>query len=272
MKHFESRNQDSIVTINDTDRCLYLKHKITLRGLAPHPRIGTTPSNNQGIVYDIQHTQHGDIYNAFVYIPIQNRQDDEQYVYAMSANVPMKNISLEESRNKNVISPNGKWVNYLRIMFVTDSIENMRNIADAMELYVFSDKMPTTEKYGMEIYDKNGNITYNSNLVIMRLALVIHKTYPDTFLTKDEYELGNIPFQGIKKPGLSVTYPLAVISSGDSYMHHEVEWTGGGINITTTYKGVAGGAIRPNSIKTTQILICELDGTQDIPAIGPTAI
>lgn len=274
MKHFESLNNDSIVTINDTDKCLYLKHKITLSGLNPQPRVSTTKYdiNNPNLLYDVHHAPAGDIYYVSLHIPVLNRQDDEQYVYAMGANIPVRNIFLEEARDRTIYSPDGKWRNFLRILFEADSVENIRNIANAMEIYVYSDKIPTTNKYGMEIYDKDGNLTFNSNLLVMRLASIIYKTYPDTFLTKKEYEIGNIQFQGIKKPGLSFTYPLAAIGADKNYMYHNVEWNGGSVNITTTYRGSAGGVVRPESIKTTQVLICELDGTQDIPAIGPSAI
>lgn len=272
MKHFESHNNDSIVTINDTDSCLYLKYKISLKGMPIKPLAEVARNkyygyNGDGITYGIQRTPSGDIYNAYLYIPILQRQADEQYVYAMSANLPIKNIELAEIRNKNHPTRVGKWTNYLRITYETDSLENVRNIADTMEVYVFSNKMPKTDKYGMEIYDKNGKVIYNSNLLTMRLALVIHKDYPTTFLSKKEYEIGKVKFQGIKKAGLSFAYPLATIGSDNGSMAHKISWDGNGVDIITTYGGNAGGVVRQNSITTTQVLICELDGTQNIPAI-----
>lgn len=223
--------------------------------------------NGDGIIYGVQNSPNGDIYHTYLYIPILQRQADEQYVYAMSTNLPIKDIELAEIRNKNHPTRIGKWTNYLRISFKTDSLENIRKIADSMEVYVFSNKMPKTDKYGMEIYDKNGNVIFNSNLLTMRLALVIHKDYPATFLSKEDYEIGKVKFQGIKKAGLSFTYPLAAISSDSGFMGHKVSWDGDGVDIITTYGGNAGGIIRQNSITTTQVLICELDGTQNIPAI-----
>lgn len=223
--------------------------------------------NGDGIIYGVQNTPNGDIYHANLYIPILQRQANEQYVYAMSTNLPVKNIELAEMKNKNHPTRVGKWTNYLRITFKTDRLENIRKIADAMEVYVFSNKMPKTDKYGMEIYDKNGNVIFNSNLLTMRLALVIHKDYPATFLSKEEYEIGKVKFHGIKKAGLSFTYPLAAIGSDNGFMAHKVSWDGDGVDIVTTYGGNAGGTIRQNSITTTQVLICELDGTQNIPAI-----
>lgn len=272
MKHFESHNNDSVVTINDTDSCLYLKYKISLKGIpikqstevAEYKYYGY---NGDGITYGIQRTPSGDIYYAYLYIPILQRQADEQYVYVMSTNSPIKNIEIAETRNKYHPTRVGKWTNYMQITFKTDSLENIRKIADTMEVYVFSNKMPKTDKYGMEIYDKNGNVIFNSNLLTMRLALVIHKDYPATFLSKEEYEIGKVKFQGIKKAGLSFTYPLAAIGSNSGYMAHKVSWDGDGVDIITTYGGNAGGVIRQNSITTTQVLICELDGTQNIPAI-----
>ena len=223
--------------------------------------------NGDGIIYGVQNTPNGDIYHANLYIPILQRQVNEQYVYAMSTNMPIKDIELAEIRNKNHPTRVGKWTNYLRITFKTDRLENIRKIADAMEVYVFSNKMPKTDKYGMEIYDKNGNVIFNSNLLTMRLALVIHKDYPATFLSKEEYEIGKVKFHGIKKAGLSFAYPLAAIGSDSGFMAHKVSWDGDGVDIITTYGGNAGGTIRQNSITTTQVLICELDGTQNIPAI-----
>ena len=272
MKHFESHNNDSIVTINDTDSCLYLKHKISLKNIPIKnsidiPNFGSYAYNGDGITYVVESSSSGDIYHANLYIPILQRKDNEQYVYAMSSDLPIKNIELAETRNKNHPTRAGKWTNYLRISFTTDSLENIRKIADTMEVYVFSNKMPKTDKYGMEIYDKNGNVIFNSNLLTMRLALVIHKDYPATFLSKEEYEIGKVKFHGIKKAVLSFTYPLAAIGSDNGFMAHKVSWDGDGVDIITTYGGNAGGIIRQNSITTTQVLICELDGTQNIPAI-----
>lgn len=272
MKHFESHNNDSVVTINDTDSCLYLKYKISLKGVPIKQSVEVAQYryygyNGDGITYDIQRTPSGDIYHANFYIPILQRQADEQYVYAMSTNLPIKDIELAEMRNKSHPTRIGKWTNYLRITFETDSLENIRKIADTMEVYVFSNKIPKTDKYGMEIYDKNGNVIFNSNLLTMRLALVIHKDYPATFLSKEEYEIGKVKFHGIKKAGLSFNYPLAAISSDSGFMAHKVSWDGDGVDIITTYGGNAGGIIRQNSITTTQVLICELDGTQNISAI-----
>ena len=272
MKHFESHNNDSIVTINDTDSCLYLKHKISLKNIpiknsAELDTFTRYLYNGDGITYGVESSSSGDIYNAYLYIPVLQRQDNENYVYAMSSDLPIKDISIAETRNKQHPTRAGKWTNYLRITFETDSLENVRKIADTMEVYVFSNKMPKTDKYGMEIYDKNGNVIFNSNLLTMRLALVIHKDYPATFLSKEEYEIGKVKFHGIKKAGLSFTYPLAAIGSDSGFMAHKVSWDGDGVDIVTTYGGNAGGIIRQNSITTTQVLICELDGTQNIPAI-----
>lgn len=272
MKHFESHNNDSIVTINDTDSCLYLKYKISLKDIPIKQSAEVAGNiyygyNGDGITYGVQRTPNGDIYHAYLYIPILQREANEQYVYAMSTNMPIKDIELAETRNKNHPTRIGKWTNYLRISFKTDSLGNIRKIADTMEVYVFSNKMPKTDKYGMEIYDKNGTVIFNSNLLTMRLALVIHKDYPATFLSKEEYEIGKVKFHGIKKAGLSFTYPLAAISSDNGYMSHKVSWDGDGVDVVTTYGGNAGGTIRQNSITTTQVLICELDGTQNIPAI-----
>lgn len=272
MKHFESHNNNSIVTINDTDSCLYLKHKISLKNIPIKnsqeiERGVSYLYNGDGITYGVEYLQNRHRYHANLYIPILQRQVDESYVYAMSSDLLIKDISIAETRNKQHPTRAGKWTNYLQVQFTTDSLENVRKIADTMEIYVFSNKMPKTDKYGMEIYDKNGNVIFNSNLLTMRLALVIHKDYPATFLSKEEYEIGKVKFQGIKKAGLSFTYPLAAIGSDSGFMAHKVSWDGDGVDILTTYGGNAGGIIRENSITTTQVLICELDGTQNIPAI-----
>lgn len=272
MKHFESHNNNSIVTINDTDSCLYLKHKISLKNIPIKNSQEIEHGagylyNGDGITYGVEDLQNGHRYHANLYIPILQRQVDESYVYAMSSDLPIKDISIAETRNKQHHTRAGKWTNYLRVQFTTDSLENIRKIADTMEILVFSNKIPKTDKYGMEIYDKNGNVIFNSNLLTMRLALVIHKDYPATFLSKEDYEIGKVKFQGIKKAGLSFTYPLAAIGSDSGFMAHKVSWDGDGVDIITTYGGNAGGIIRQNSITTTQVLICELDGTQNIPAI-----
>lgn len=277
MKHFESHNNDSIVTINDTDRCLYLKHKITLKNIPIYPVRRTSDTTTylyagDGITYNIGDSTDRNAVVAVLYIPIFERQVDEVYVYAMSSNMPMKNVIVEEMRNRAHPDRIGKWTNYVRVTFVTDSVDNVRKIADSMEIYVFSNKIPKTDNYGMEVYDQDGHVVFNSNLLIMRLAAIIRKDYPSTFLSKAEYEIGKVKFKDIKKAGLCFSRPLLSLRSNDGFADHQVNWDGDGVDIVTLYRGHAGGAVRYNSITTTQVLICELDGTQNIPAIQKMVI
>ena len=277
MKHFESHNNDSIVTINDTDRCLYLKHKISLKNLPIYPVRRTSETTTylyagDGITYNIGNNGDRNAVLAVLYIPIFERQDDEVYVYAMSSIMSMKEVTVGETRNKNHPARQGKWTNYARVTFVTDSVDNVRKIADSMELYVFSNKIPKTDNYGMEIYDQDGHVVFNSNLLMMRLAAIIRKDYPSTFLSKADYEIGKVKFKDIKKAGLCFSSPLLSIRSNDSFAAHQVNWDGDGVDIVTEYRGHSGGVLRYNSIATTQVLICELDGTQDIPAIQKMVI
>ena len=278
MKHFESHNNDSIVTINDTDRCVYLKHKLSLKNIPIYPARRTSSTTTylyagDGITYSIGNFTDRNAVVAALYIPILDRQDDESYVYAMSSNMPMKEVTIEETRNRNHPDRIGKWTNYARVIFVTDSVDNVRKIADSMEIYVFSNKIPKTDNYGMEIYGKDGHVVFNSNLLIMRLASIIRKEYPSTFLSQSEYNIGTVKFKDIKKAGLCFTQPLAFITSNNNgYMKHTVKWDGDGVDIVTEYRGNSGGAVRSNSVNTTQVLICELDGTQDIPAIQKMVI
>ena len=72
MKHFESHNNESIVTINDTDSCLYLKYKISLKGMPIKPSIEVAQYkyygyNGDGIIYGIRRTSNGDIYQSNLY-------------------------------------------------------------------------------------------------------------------------------------------------------------------------------------------------------------
>ena len=150
MKHFESHNNNSIVTINDTDSCLYLKHKISLKNIPIKNSQEIEHGagylyNGDGITYGVEDLQNGHRCHANLYIPILQRQVDESYVYAMSSDLPIKDISIAETRNKQHHTRAGKWTNYLRVQFTTDSIENIRKIADTMEILVFSNKIPKTD-------------------------------------------------------------------------------------------------------------------------------
>lgn len=278
MKHFESHNNDSIVTINDTDRCVFLKHKLSLKNIPIYPERRTSSSTTylyagNGITYSIGNYTDRNAVVAALYIPILNRQDDESYVYAISSNMPMKEVTVEETRNRNHPDRIGKWTNYARVIFVTDSVDNVRKIADSMEIYVFSNKIPKTDNYGMEIYGQDGHVVFNSNLLIMRLASIIRKDYPSTFLSKTEYEIGKVKFKNITNAGLCFTQPLAYITSkNNGYMKHTVKWDGDGIDIVTEYRGNPGGTVYSDSVNTTQVLICELDGTQNVPAIQKMVI
>ena len=79
--------------------------------------------------------------------------------------------------------------------------------------------------------------------------------------------MGTVKFQGIKKPGLCYAYPILDIHATiAAYAQHYVNWNGDSVTIDTDYKGEVGAPLDPQSVKVTQVLICELDGTENVPS------
>ena len=270
MNYFEIKNADDILTINDSESCLYLKYRINLKNLPIHDRRVESGSEylykGDGIGY-IDNSYNGG-YAAAVYIPIRLRKPDEYYAYALFSNTPLKHVRLTEIRNQRHPDRMGRWTNYLQVTFACDSVEDIRKIADSIEIYVYSSRMPKTGTSGLEVFDKYGVPIYNSNLPTLRIAQIIRKTFNgDTLLSKADYEMGTVKFQGIKKPGMCYVYPILDISTTTgAYVTHYVNWNGDSVTIDTDYKGEVGAPLAPHSVKTTQILICELDGSENVPS------
>lgn len=269
MNYFEIKNADDILTINDSESCLYLKYRINLKNLPIHDRRVESDSDylykGDGIGY-LNFYNGG--YTAAVYIPIRLRKPDEYYAYALFSNTPLKHVRLTEIRNQRHSDRMGRWTNYLQVTFACDSVEDIRKIANSIEIYVYSSRMPKTGTSGLEVFDKYGVPIYNSNLPTLRIAQIIRKNFNgDTLLSKADYEMGTVKFQGIKKPGMCYTYPILDIhSSTAGYAQHYINWNGDSVTIDTDYKGEVGAPIAHQSVKTTQVLICELDGTENVPS------
>jgi len=269
MNYFEIKNADDILTINDSESCLYLKYRINLKNLPFHNRRTESGSEylykGDGIGYI--NTYNGG-YTSAVYIPIRLRKPDEYYVYALSSNTPLKHVRLTEIRNQLHPDRMGRWTNYLQVTFDCDSVEDIRKIADSIEIYVYSSRMPKTGTSGLEVFDKYGVPIYNSNLPTLRIAQIIRKNFNgDSLLSKADYEMGTVKLQGIKKPGMCNTYPILGISTTTAgYAQHYINWNGDSVTVDTYYKGEVGAPVDPQSVKTTQVLICELDGTENVPS------
>lgn len=269
MNYFEIKNADDILTINDSESCLYLKYRISLKNLPIHDRRVESGSEylykGDGIGY--LDTYNGG-YTASVYIPIRLRKPYEYYAYALSSNTPLKHVRLTEIRNQRHPDRMGRWTNYLQVTFACDSVEDIRKIADSIEIYVYSSRMPKTGTSGLEVFDKYGTPMYNSNLPTLRIAQIIRKTFNgDSLLSKADYEMGAVKFHGIKKPGMCYVYPILDISTTTgAYVNHYINWNGDSVTIDTDYKGEVGAPVDTQSVKTTQVLICELDGTENVPS------
>ena len=269
MNYFEIRNADDILTINDNESCLYLKYRINLKNLPLHDRRVESGFEylykGDGIAYI--NTPRG-TYQAAMYIPIRLRKPDEYYAYALSCSAPLRHVRLTEIRNQRHPDRIDHWTNYLQVTFECDRVEDIRKLTDSIEIYVYSSRMPKTGTSGLEVFDKYGVPMYNSNLPTLRIAQIIRKEFnSDTLLSKVDYEMGTIKFQGIKKPGMCYVYPILDIHTPTGgYAQHYINWNGDSVIIDTNYRGEVGTPLDPQSVKTTQVLICELDGTENVPS------
>lgn len=269
MNYFEIRNADDILTITDSESCMYLKYRINLKNLPLHDRRVESGSEylykGDGIGY-INSYNGG--YTSAVYIPIRLRKPDEYYAYALSCSAPLRHVRLTEIRNLRHPDRIDHWTNYLQVTFECDRVEDIRKITDSIEIYVYSSRMPKTGTSGLEVFDKYGVPMYNSNLPTLRIAQIIRKEFnSDTLLSKVDYEMGTIKFQGIKKPGMCYVYPILDIHTPTGgYAQHYINWNGDSVIIDTNYRGEVGTPLDPQSVKTTQVLICELDGTENVPS------
>lgn len=269
MNYFEIRNADDILTINDSESCLYLKYRINLKILPLHDSKQESSTNHLYTGGGVSYIKYPTgVYRAFCYFPIRLRKPDEYYAYALSCSTPLRHARLTEIRNR--IHPDriGHWTNYLQVIFECDRVEDIRKLTDSIEIYVYSSQMPKIGTSGLEVFDKYGVPMYNSNLPTLRIAQIIRKEFNgDTLLGKASYEMGTTKLQGIKKPGMCYVYPtLDIHTATGGYAQHYINWNGDSVTIDTNYRGEVGAPLDPQSVKTTQVLICELDGTENVPS------
>lgn len=249
MNYFEIRNADDILTITDSESCMYLKYRINLKNLPLHDRRVESGSEylykGDGIGY-INSYNGG--YTSAVYIPIRLRKPDEYYAYALSCSAPLRHVRLTEIRN--LLHPDriDHWTNYLQVIFECDRVEDIRKITDSIEIYVYSSQMPKIGTSGLEVFDKYGVPMYNSNLPTLRIAQIIRKEFNgDTLLGKASYEMGTTKLQGIKKPGMCYVYPtLDIHTATGGYAQHYINWNGDSVTIDTNYRGGSRCTSRPS--------------------------
>lgn len=274
MQHFKAINQEDVTAINDTDCCLYLKYKVPLNVFPLQQGINGV---GRGQFYDavfayqqitvINNPQKRE-YTCYLYIPVKNRNSDEVYAYALESSATMRNVRVIEARHND---SQGKITSYMHLMFNTDSIEEIKAVANQSTLYVYSSKIPSDSNYGMEIYNGNGERIFNSNKLIMRVKQIVNKHYEgDTLLPRQSYEVGNVSTPHIKKLGVSFTQPQMVLSGGQNRVHHEINMINGTLNVSVYHTGQVGSKI--SGLNTTRIMLCELAGTEDFPVSGRTSI
>lgn len=176
MRYLEVKNDENITSINDTDTCLYLKHKIKVTNILDNKKgeytnyVATLDSGKAcALDYGVgNHLSNPYAYYVNISIPILDREEGEAYLYAVSSKEKTLSLNVFENKSSNFI------VTFR--LYYQDSAD-VRKMVEQLTFYVYSSKVPKTGNLGMQVFDSNKNVVFNSNKYCLRIIDTVNKIY-----------------------------------------------------------------------------------------------
>ena len=184
-------NNKKNVLLNDNQTCAFLKHRLTFSGTGeiPYNGSGATPdwkyriSQFQSYNVRAKGTKSS---TALITIPISHRGPDEYYIYSVASASPIEMVSTGERMAVDTATGQKKPLFICRIYvpYTTD----IGSILRGLEIYVYSNKISKSEKYGMEVFDEKGKPVFNSANYYIRAKDTCFKHYTEADTTSDKFK------------------------------------------------------------------------------------
>lgn len=190
MDTFAVINDNHHVNLEDTQTCIHLKHRLKFSGQIP-----STLKRQQPTIW---HAPRVSIYNnkATIALSLRNRELDEFYTYSIYCPIPYIIIGMGENY---YVSDDNKNVPVLRMEFKAQPSYDILDVIKNIEIYVYSNKLNSNAKSGMEIYGPQGNTLFSSNLHYMRIAGSHHSdwTYAEILKKPTTHDIFNVEKMGM---------------------------------------------------------------------------
>lgn len=175
MRYLEVKNNENITSINDTDTCLYLKNKVRVTtyftsGATGYQNYGAALDSGKAyaLAYDVTALKAPFDWYVNVSIPILDRKEGEAYLYVISSKQEVMITNLYEEKI-------GGFV--VTVRFGCHKNDNIQQILEGITIYVYSTKIPNDGNVGMQVFDHDKNIVFNSNKYCLRIIDVVNRIY-----------------------------------------------------------------------------------------------
>ena len=190
MDTFAVINDNHHVSLEDTQTCIHLKYRLKFSGAIPSTIKRPQPT--------IWYAPRVDIYQngATIALSLGNRAVDEFYTYSIYCPIPYIIDGMGENY---YIGDDNRITPVLRLSLRVQPAYDILDVIKNIEIYVYSNKLHSNAKSGMEIYGPQGDTLFSSNLHYMKIAGSQHNdwTYAEVKQKPTTHNVFNAKKMGI---------------------------------------------------------------------------
>lgn len=190
MDIFAVINDNHHVSLEDTQTCIHLKHRLKFSGPIQSKLKFTQPTP----WYAPRVTIAKD--SATIALSLRNRDVDEFYTYSVYCPIPYIIVGIGENY---YLSDDKQNIPVIRMEFAAQTPYSLLDVIKNIEIYVYSNKLKSNAKSGMEIYGPEGDTLFSSNLHYMRIAGSHHTdwTYAEVMQKPTTHDVFNAEKMGV---------------------------------------------------------------------------
>jgi len=261
MRYLEVKNDENITSINDTDTCLYLKHKVKVTnmfGLKEGEYEKYIATLNSGKACALDHgpkNTRNDPYGYYVNItiPVLDREEGEAYLYAVSSKEKTFSFKILEGTQKN------NFVVIFRINYEHGA--DVKKLLEQLTFYVYSSKVPKTGNLGMQVFDSNKNVIFNSNKYCLRIIDTVNRMYhAGVEYKKEEFA---VPKRQYNTELIGCTLIRSTPIHGNINIFQAIRLDEKSVEVTVEMYQRGMGTFNVNNYL--NLFVCDLSNTQDFP-------
>lgn len=265
MRYLEVKNDENITSINDTDTCLYLKHKVKVTNMFKVTNmlnykqgeytkyIATLDSGRAcALDFDINMSPNNSYGYVNISIPILDREEGEAYIYVVS--------SKEKTFSLNVFEEVG--INFrvtFRVYYQKGT--DVQKMLEQLTFYVYSSKIPKVGNLGMQVFNSDKNLVFNSNKYCLRIIDVVNKIYhAGVEYKKEEFA---VPKRQYNTELIGCTLTRTTPVHGNIRIFQAIRLDEKSVEVTVEMYQRGMGTFNVNNYL--NLFVCDLSNTQDFP-------
>lgn len=204
-------NDKKNVLIDDTQTCAFLKYRLAFSGVGDFPMstgpawLGWEYAIAQWVLGNIRSGGPTLVSEITIMIPIAHRDSDEYYIYSVSSASPLEAVETGERMAVDTETELKKPMFVCRV--AVPHTTDIGSILRGLEIYVYSNKISNSEKYGMEVFDEKGKPVFNSANYYLRAKNTFFKKYTANVANTDRFKESHT--YDVTKLGITVVMKYA---------------------------------------------------------------